>query len=75
MSREYEYSNAIERKMHGHLKSLGFNLTKPPKTMTIIRKTVLLNYLRTIRTACEILEQAIEQYCEYKTTPGKCEKE
>ncbi|MBW8034119.1 MAG: hypothetical protein FVQ79_00175 [Planctomycetes bacterium] len=59
MNRSYQYASAIERKIAGHLKSLGFNIRRPPADMTISRKVNLLNYLRTIRTTCEVVEEDI----------------
>ena len=59
MGRGYEYAEGIEKKVMGHLKSLGFNVDKPPKRMTIERKLELLNYLRTVETAVVIIERAV----------------
>lgn len=60
MSREYEYAANIDKKIQGHLKSLGFNVNKPPTSMTIARKVSVLNYLRTIKTTTEVVGHAID---------------
>jgi len=59
MSREYEYAESIEKKFIGHLKSLGFNIHKPPFKMSVKRKLSILNYLRTISTASDLLQNAV----------------
>ena len=59
MSREYEYAANIDAKIQGHLKSLGFNIQKPPHRMTLRRKISILNYLRTIETTIDTVGHAI----------------
>jgi len=59
MSKAYEYSTVIERKIEGHLKSLGFNIHKPKERMTISHKIAVLNYLRTIETAIHVVQHAV----------------
>lgn len=65
MARDYEYAETIDRKIAGHLKSLGYNISNPPKTMTVERKLSLLNYLRTITTVTALIEHEVH------TTPTK----
>lgn len=61
MNQAYEFADDIQKEMKKHLESLGYSVVAPLVTMTVQRKVDLLNYLRSIRTTCELLENSIIQ--------------
>jgi len=61
MSRGYEYAASLDRKITGHLKSLGFNIDKPPVRMTIARKLDVLNYLRSFESTSTLLQKVVRE--------------
>jgi hypothetical protein len=59
MSRSYEYATVIQRKIEGHLKSLGFNVKQPKTQMSIEHKIQVLNYIRTLETSLDVVHHAV----------------
>jgi hypothetical protein len=59
MNKAYEYADVIQRKIEGHLKSLGYNVQKPKEFISLEHKLSVLNYLRAIKTPVDIVQEAV----------------